>query len=364
MKVLEFLSANPISAVAEHGVNFVREGDLACLTYGLVEAKASNDIANECRGLILRETDAGWVVVARSFDRFFNYGENGTTIYKGMQLEWFTKLDGSLIKIYHDGKTWRIGTKQTIDAYYLSEFSRKDAARYDGKKLVRDALMLEDDDAFQAYFDKASRGFRDMTFSFELTSPYNRVITLYHETRLRLLAVRHHNGEYLDRREWAGYFDILEGEWGTPEEFMVRADALTDFQEGFVGYHNGAPVIKLKSRKYVAAHHVRSSLNLDKNLTILVLTGEKNEFVAYFPEYTDRANELQALFEAGLKSVQEAYDKITGIENQKEFALEAMKHPQGKLMFQARKYKTGIEEAFYSLSKNGQLDYAMAFCGL
>lgn len=364
MKVLEFLQINPIEAVAEHGVNFVREGDLACLTYGLVEAKASNDIANECRGLILRETDAGWVVVGRSFDRFFNYGENGTLMYKGKLLEWFTKLDGSLIKVYHDGKSWRIGTKSTIDAYYLSEFSRKDAQRYDGKKLVRDALLLDGEEAFQRYMDSASHGRRDITFSFELTSPFNRVITKYDETRVRLLAVRQHNGEYVNRRKFEGFFEILEGEIGTPEEFIERAAELTDFQEGYVGYYEGVPVVKLKSRKYVAAHHVRSSLNLDKNLTILVMTGEKNEFVAYFPEYEARANELQVLFDAGVKSVQEAYDKIAGIENQKEFALEAMKHPQGKLMFQARKYKTGIEEAFYSLTNNSQLDYAMAFCGL
>lgn len=84
---------------------------LVILNYSQIDSSKRHPLVQECRGLTLHlET---WDVVARSFPRFFNYGECPD---QDKKFDWNnfsaeTKEDGSLILLYRFNNEWRVNTR-------------------------------------------------------------------------------------------------------------------------------------------------------------------------------------------------------------------------------------------------------------
>jgi tRNA splicing ligase len=85
---------------------------LVILNYDQIESKPKNHpIVRECRGLVLNSTD--WSVAARSFPRFFNWGEVAEEM-KDFDFSDFlvqSKEDGSLCLIYNFNGEWLANTR-------------------------------------------------------------------------------------------------------------------------------------------------------------------------------------------------------------------------------------------------------------
>src|SRR4051812_14440572 len=103
MEVIKYLKQYGLKALEEEfsiKAKIYEEG-LIVLNYDQIYSSTkAHPIVAECRGLIL---DTDFNIVSRSFDRFFNLGEQPETqtdidISKAVCME---KIDGSLIKIYH-----------------------------------------------------------------------------------------------------------------------------------------------------------------------------------------------------------------------------------------------------------------------
>lgn len=348
------------------------EYGLVVLNYCQIESPKRNEIVRECRSLVLAlpyedyqppvntpvellEDYCQWFQVAsRSFDRFFNYGETEEEI-DVTQLTFYDKLDGSLIGVFCHNGQWLYRTRSVIMP--VSVVDELAGVTWNG--LIEAALGW---DNFVSYVEKS--GVDDITFILEVVSPHNRIVTSYGEPNAYLLCIRNHGGAHMTPDDvlavsLAGYFG-----WKIPDSFQFTnySDCVNsqqsrrNLEEGVVGYNeDGVPVCKVKNPAYVAAHHLRGEGVLTPRRVVdLININEWSEYLAVFPRDEERILPWVKAKETLDFEVEEVYDTLQHIENQKEFALEAIKHPYQSILFNLRKGLT-YTEAWGKLSVDNQV---------
>lgn len=356
MKVIEFIKENGLEALTEQfDISVKKVDDLLVLNYNQIESPKTHPIVMECRSLIL---ESGTLkVVSRSFDRFFNYGEalNVMPIIDWAKAKAYSKVDGSLIKIYYHNNSWKISTKGTA-------YGESDCMGYGitFAELVYKSLGCKDDIEFQRIMQRSTLC-ELTTYIFELTSVENRVVKRYEGYKLHFLASRYNeSGEYntTDERSWIlelieygnaiGEFVEVSQEYSfaTDDDCIRTAANLKDFDEGYVIYQDGVPVAKIKSPAYVAVHHIRGEGLNPKRIMQLVLTGEEDEYLTYFPE--DRAviqpyTEAKENLDLDLVAL---YNATKDVDDQKEFANIIAHLPYKSALFSARAKGIDVLQAF------------------
>lgn len=239
MKTIEFLNQYGILELcAQYAIKVNQWEDLYVLNYCQIDSPKTHDITKECRSLVVTQKNDKWVVVSRSFDRFFNYGEAGTEQYKIEDLIAYEKLDGSLIGLFYWNGEWLFRTRSMImpetsvngfDTTWLELFNQA---------IINTGILEK-----LGYFDIGN------TYIFELTSPVNRVVTRYTEPKVTLLATRENKtGNYVFQSEFQNvrpkhfHFSNLH-------ECLKAAKELRNLEEGYVLYTNqGEPVMKVKTQ--------------------------------------------------------------------------------------------------------------------
>ena len=359
MEVIKFLKANgnnfqKLTDVYGIKVKDYPEQKLVVLNYDQINSPKMEPIVQECRGLIL---DYDLNVVCRPFDRFFNYGEADTDKMDLTGYTYFPKLDGSLIKVYYWDGSWRIATRGTA-------FAESDVG---GWGITFEQLVLKAAGCLNlAQFSRKcsdSMMNQSETYLFELTAMENRVVTRYNSPTLTLLSVRNNkSGEFAkmkyEIRLPQDFYNLNPAQEGlTIQEIIEKADSLKNLEEGFVGYdREGVPRIKVKSAAYVAVHHIRGEGLNPKRIAELVISGEEEEYLTYFPEDRDVITPYSVALEGLLTRLVDVMLACRTIEDQKQFAL-AIKDIQGKsVLFTARKYNISVQEAFQSGTINSKVD--------
>lgn len=288
--------------------------NLVQLKYDQIEANFNLPLVTQCRGLILNEAD-NWAIVARPFDKFFNYGEELAD-----PIDWKTatineKLDGSLIIMYYHEGAWWVATSGTPDGSGdVGNFGRSFASLFweiwDAKKYRLPSEMYE-----------------SCTFMFELTSPFNRVVVQNTDSTVRLIGVRNNlSGLELPIRKFA--------QWERAREFppMHSIESLAKTfdtmnpvkQEGYVVVDAEYRRIKVKHPGYVALHHMRSSLS-PKRLLQVVRAGEIAEVVASFPEWQEAFERIKARYDGLVVNLEQRWEETKHIVPKKLFAESAKK---------------------------------------
>lgn len=350
MELLKWFSDNGFSTVSEGveklkddlGIKVKSYDDRHVFNYCQIESPKTNPVVMECRGLILSDD---LEVLCRSFDRFFNLGEapeitEKVDLSRAVVLE---KLDGSLVKVYHDGYDWQVATRGTAYAEgenYTGQTFRDLFVKGFGCSSLKE---------LREKFD--SRMMKGWTHIFEFTSPDNRIVTPYEEDRMYLIGVRH-NKDFTEIRPEAlqSIADLLREEVGlnvhSPEFFDITdrevlrmaANDLKGLREGFVAYDPGnGQRVKVKSEQYVAVHRIRGEACLTpKRIVELVVTNEFEEYLAYFPEDQKKFDPYVQSWEEMRKEISEIFETYKGIEDQKEFALKVKHLPYSGILFQAR----------------------------
>ena len=134
-------------------------------TYDQIESSSFrfNPIVRESRGIIL-DRDDNWKVIARPFDRFFNYGEypDGEEQFDWSSVVAQEKVDGSLMILYNYAGAWHVATKGSPDA---------------GGNVGQESFTFADlfwktfnNQFVPSFFDRISTS--TYTYIFELTSKY------------------------------------------------------------------------------------------------------------------------------------------------------------------------------------------------
>lgn len=344
MKTVEFIKEKGLDALNTELAISVKKYDegLIVLNYNQIESPKAHPVVMECRGLII---DKEFNIVSRSFDRFFNLGEQPDT---QEHLNWgkavcHEKVDGSLIKIYNWNGVWYASTRGTAFA----------ESGVNGFPITFKELVLKALDCNEGQFQARCEMFLDpdTTYIGEVTAMENRVVTRYEGYNLWFLAARkNQTGEFVGKglANGVGIKDIKSFKFDSVADCIETAKNLKDLNEGYVVYQDDIPVCKVKSPAYVAVHHIRGEGTLNpKRIAQLVLMNEQDEYLKYFPEDKGHFNPYLIGLAGILCDLEIFWGQCKDIEGQKEFALKVKDTLYSAVLFQARAKKQDPLHVFH-----------------
>lgn len=265
------------------------------------------------RGIILDEEN-NYEVVARPFDRFFNYGEFETENFDFSSMKVQEKLDGSLMILYHYDNEWHVASKGSPDAggnmgnenFTFSQLFWK--------------IFTHQNDGVLKVLDES------YTYCFELESKYNRIVVVQgdNEGKLTLIGVRHNKtGVSLDVQKFQELNPVREFPVQTVNDVIEMSKNLNpNEQEGFVLVDKYYNRLKIKSPKYVILHHLKDTLNEEK-IVELIQKGETSEILTYFPDLERSFKNIHGLYENLIYHLSEQWEELTQMvfKTRKDFAL-------------------------------------------
>jgi len=223
-----------------------------------------NFIERISRGLILNAETGE--VVARPFDKFFNWGEGGR--YSDAPIKKVTeKIDGSLGILYRENGGFRVATRGSFDS---------DQAVWATEFLNRNYNL---DDLPPA-----------LTLLFEIVYPANRIVIDYQKEDLVLLAARSRfTGGFLSPEELRHIAEIYKFSvpfafrFETPDKIVEAAKVLPPTAEGWVAEFADGERFKFKGDEYRKLHKLISGLSF-KSILAHVEAGTLAEAMSIIPD--------------------------------------------------------------------------------
>lgn len=172
LKVQEFLEKNSLEALKEkykieYKIN--EELGVVCLNYNQIESPMNEEVAQECRALILEL--GTWKVRSWPFKKFFNLGEvHCPKGFNWNQFKTYEKLDGSLIHLWWHEKGWQIATRKVVDGSNWVGWETNGTYRGLTENTIVKELMITEqakDEILKIFYSKLDK---NICYSFELTS--------------------------------------------------------------------------------------------------------------------------------------------------------------------------------------------------
>lgn len=338
------------------------EDGLIILNYDQIESPKSHPIVIECRSLILNMHTYG--VVSRKFDRFFNHGEC-PEFYSDFDITRsyvFTKEDGSLIGVYYNDVTskWEISTRSLAKA----EGDHITGGTFREKVLAAFGYASEDD------FQYHMKGFNnEYTYIFEYCGPSNRIVTRYDYDHMVLTAIRNNStGGYIDynwllahaaklQENELNVLPVKSYNLSSFDDIKKAIDELPALAEGYVCFD---PVsgkrVKCKSPGYVAIHGLRENGALSmKRAYTLVLINDHEEYLIHFPEDKVAFDPIIEAVQRFVRTLEVKWDMVSGITDQKEFALKVKDFSGSGIFFEAKKKNQHPVHIFNEMDINKKL---------
>jgi len=339
--VQDYLNNHSLAQLkAEHGIkSSAKPGDrMFSLNYDQIESKAG-PIVNQCRGLILgtqeplteaqveqQESVGKTVILARPFDRFFNFGDvNAAPVdMDDKKTIFFEKLDGTLCIVWFDfllTKKWQVATR----AVPLADKSITGWGDMTFRKLFEKALqetlfsnnVIGNDVVPELAFEAWSGTLNpSLAYMFELTTPLNRVVVNYPNYRLHLLGIR----QNLDGKELSIEHSVL-GVNPCPHHKLNNLQELLDFvgskppfeQEGVVARDKYFNRVKVKSLAYMTYNRVRDrTTNSPRAVMELILTEKLDDILPILdPHIQNKAREMQEQTRHLFQQIENGYQETT-----------------------------------------------------
>lgn len=356
----------------DHGVVATYCNDKIGLNYDQLEAKDTDPLACECRGLILR--DKTFDIVAFPMRRFFNLEQSSVAA----KIDWrsasyFNKLDGTCIIVYFDFNQdkWCVATRKRPEAdvnindlkitfteltnmacSHMFSLQNKDA---NSKNIsIKDLMSSLENKNGQ---DLA----RNKTFVFELTSPYNRIVCNYEECLLTLLAVRDNKTlKEEDPESWtSSEFGLIlpcKFEFNNVENMVEIVRTWNPREkEGVVVRDKYYNRVKVKNPAYIALNRASDSLKTSiRGCIELVMLGKEDDIIGFMPQLVqDRINKMKPLVAEVFSRTRKDYEEIKHIDDRKEFALVAVNKLWPAALFALKQGKT---KDLHTFSLGNKLD--------
>lgn len=284
LKIQEFIFAHEnwreLLANAPYNLKISEDDGYVLFKYNQINSDFNEPICLEARGLILDSLD-NFKVVRMAFKKFFNLGEGFAA-----KLDWDSavateKIDGSIMSVWFARDKWHLSTNGTIDAF-KAELNGVGPYKTFGE-LFESVLPLS---TFANYN-------KHRCWTFELVSPYNKVVIDYPETKVYLLSVRD-----MDSLEELGLdaVEILADANGltVPERYDLNNEAdyrkvveqMPEGHEGIVVRDVNGERVKIKTLLYFEMHRAKNNgvITLER-IVDLIRANDHYEFLSYFPEY-------------------------------------------------------------------------------
>jgi RNA ligase len=253
----------------------------------------------ECRGI---KFDRNGLILARPFQKFFNYGERGSDLPVHMPHYITHKMDGSMVhpvlldrRLFFHTRKGHTDVALKAERYVLSEPKHN----YQGFCLA----VIE----------------AGYTPIFEFTSPNNRIVLRYETDALTLLAMRNMvTGTLMPRDmlvDWCRgckvpYVEEFSMDLvGNVKQFITHTRGLTD-AEGYVVYFPDY-MVKIKAEDYVLKHRALDDLGSKKKVVALCAQGFMDDVLPILSEAD--AEELVAFNHALQAEITDHQEVVNGL---------------------------------------------------
>lgn len=288
--------------------------------YSQINSDFNEKICREARGLILDSTD-NFKVVRFAFEKFFNLGEGFAA-----RLDWDTavateKIDGSIMSVWFARGKWHLSTNGTIDAF-KAELNGVGPYKTFGE-LFESVLPL-------SRFSEFSNILAHQCYTFELVSPYNKVVIDYPETKVYLLSIRNMNTlveHPLDEvAEFANRFNFTMPQFYYMNDeagFRRLVEQMPEGHEGIVVRDENGERVKIKTLLYFEMHRAKNNgvITLER-IVDLILKNDDEEFLSYFVEYRPKFSYIRNVREKILSKIEEIKVLAKNYSSKKEIALD------------------------------------------
>lgn len=349
--VQEYLLDHSLGDLAkDHGVyaSFSKSGHKASFNYDMIEAKESDPLACQCRGLILSAKDGRsfldqsirvnskdsydnvimgeTLVLARSFDRFFNYGQGfaANIDFNSPGLKIYEKLDGSLIIFYYDrfAEQWNAATRAVPEADLLM-----DNKIYTFRGLFEKALKNTSGLNFDDFCKILNKNY---TYMFELTTPLNEMVVKYSDYSVTLLGARNlFDGLEIQPEAISVGIPVVKSYPISSKDDLIKWVSDLDLtHEGVVVRDNSFNRVKIKSPAYCAAHRLRDSLGASpRNIMEIILLEQDDDAIPFLPEeIIKNLKVIKKGLQLAIKDHELVFKDLLALElkNKKDFAITVM----------------------------------------
>jgi RNA ligase len=295
-------------------VNVKRDGDLLLFDYTAKAQYAArwNFFERVSRGLIIHARTGE--IVARPFDKFFNWFEGGRKAH-GHIVSVTEKIDGSLGILFRLNGNYRITTRGDF-------FSPQGAW---ATKFLNEHFDLRDLP-------------NELTLLFEIIYPENRIVIDYHgREALILLAARNRfTGAYMpffpDLYELAQKYNFPLPNvysFNNITEILERTGTLPAEEEGYVVEFSDGERYKFKGDRYLELHKLISGLSFKHTLeavqagTVAYIREQIPD--EHLAEFNAWVLQIETVVAATKQKVQAAFDAAPK-DSRKEFALYVQQH--------------------------------------
>lgn len=306
-----------------------KNGDLVILSYSQIDSPKTNPIVRMCRGLVLEMNT--WEIVSFPFYRFYNFEE---VPEERLKFNWKNamateKIDGSLIEIFNYKSEWLISTRSMIGG--------ENAINSLGTTVNDIFDMAISPMTREEFFERLSQ---NITYIFEIVSPFNQIVTQWDAAHLYLIGGRDYiNQEYKFMDLYDSFDSAMRNIIRIPKVISLYDKEADDFigfekmkmlaetgnsqDEGFVvvdfssydNETNSFPRVKVKNSAYVALHHLRGSLENGtpqyERILTLIYNKEDAEVLSslphmkpYFDEVKEKYNKFLEGFNTDLKLIE------------------------------------------------------------
>jgi hypothetical protein len=353
LQIQLFLQTHPLEELTtRYGIRVNRHKkypNLVQLKYDQIESPMRDPLVQECRGVILDESD-NWNIVAFPFRKFFNYDEFYASAINWTQARVYEKLDGSIMTLY----------------FYKGEWQIASASLPDASGQVRNQTFTIGELFWQTWKNNGYQLPADTgrCYIFELTSPYTQVVVPYSENNLHLIGARN---VITGQEEFP---EAIAQEYGwqvvpcfpltTLNQVLEAGQQLNPMkQEGFVVCDNQFNRVKIKSLQYVSIGFLKGidDKNTKRYLLEIIKTNEGSEFLSYMPEYTSVFTELKTNYDALVDELETHWQKIKSIDDKRAFGISAGSTKIPGVFFQLRDQKIrSIRHYLYEMKTQALLD--------
>lgn len=325
LKIQEFILAHEnwreLLADAPYNLKIQEDDGFVLFKYNQISSDFHEEICKEARGLILDSQD-NFRVVRYAFKKFFNVDEPFAAHIDWNSAVATEKIDGSIMSVWYARGKWHLSTNGTIDAF-KAEINGVSPYKTFGD-LFESVLPLS---------TFIGNRYEHVCFTFELVSPYNKIVIDYPETKVYLLTAR--NMSFPTLIEYDDYgVDVFARELGVarPQRYALCNEEayrqlvadMPEGHEGVVVCDANAERVKIKTLLYFQMHKAKNNgvITLE-HIVDLILKNDDEEFLSYFVEYRPKFSHIRNVREKILSKIEEIKVLTKNYSSKKEIALDS-----------------------------------------
>lgn len=310
LKILRFINSNhnwrEILSSPPYNLMFRDFDGYTLIKYNQLFSDFKQQMVREARGFIVKKVGNKYIPVCVPFTKFFCFGDPNAEndlfkLYHRKQWHIEQKIDGSLIKLWHDNNEWHISTNGTTDAECAEvQFKTENINNYKELFLVASRDKID--------YDRLDKGY---TYMFELVGLENKVIVPYDYEDIYYLGRRNNYTLYevpymkdncigveQCKRPKYKVIDVTENPKKMMKQLQDEVNSLTKEDEHFEGYvisdESLKTRIKMKSSQYMELFFQKGNgIFTPRKILLLILDSKDDDILSAFPEYKPQFDNIR-----------------------------------------------------------------------